>query len=106
MVSTGMLYQSFDNGVRWQSVAVREGLELRSVSSAGHEIWAGGKGGALFHSTDDGHHWRQVMPSSHGFPLVDDIERVDFTAPFQVSVTTTSRQTWVTMDQGQTWARQ
>ena len=63
---TGVLYESFDDGVRWQSVAVQEKVEFRSVSFLGKEIWVGGKGGALFESSDEGRHWRAVVPACKG----------------------------------------
>ncbi len=104
MVSqTGTLYQSFDDGVRWQSVAVRENVELRSVWFSADDIWVGGKAGALFHSSDAGHHWTQVVPACNGLTLLDDIARVEFTDPNHGSITTPSGQTCATADHGQTW---
>jgi len=100
---SGVLYQSFDNGTRWQSVAVREDVGLRSVSAAGDEIWVGGNAGALFYSSDAGRHWTQVIPSCNGLNLVDDIERVEFTDANHGAITTASGKTWVTEDRGQTW---
>ena len=92
MVSgAGVLYQSFDDGARWQSVAIREDLRVRSVSFLGDDVWVGGNGGALYHSDDGGRHWLQMVPSFHGVALADDIA---------------SGNTWVTTDQGQTWATQ
>ena len=107
MVSgAGVLYQSFDDGARWQSVAIREDLRVRSVSFLGDDIWVGGNGGALYHSGDGGRHWLQMVPSFHGVALADDVERVEFTDATHGSVTTASGNTWVTADQGQTWATQ
>ena len=104
MVSqSGVLYQSFDNGRRWQSVAVRENAGLRSVSSVGIDIWTGGAAGALFHSSDAGHSWTQVIPSYNGLTLADDIEQVAFADANHGTVTTTSGKTWVTADGGETW---
>jgi len=107
MVSgSGVLYQSFDDGVRWQSVTVRQNLRVRSVSFLEDDIWVGGNGGALFHSSDSGRHWTQVLASRDGQGLSDDIERVEFTDRNHGSVTTASGNIWVTADHGETWATQ
>ena len=106
MVSkSGVLYQSFDDGVRWQSVTVRENVELRCVSFLGDDIWAGGNSGALFHSRDAGRRWTQVVPSSNGLTLTDNIQRVEFTDADRKAVTTTLGDVWVTADNGVTWER-
>jgi len=107
MVSkSGMLYQSFDDGLRWQLVAVREDAELRSVSAVGSDIWVGGKSGELFQSTDRGRRWTKVVPSTKGMILQDDIERVEFTDANHGRVTTISGNTWITADRGETWEMQ
>jgi len=78
-------------------------VELRSISSAGDNIWVGGNGGSLFYSGDAGRHWTQVAPSYNGITLTDDIERVEFADADHGSVTTVSGKTWVTADHGETW---
>lgn len=104
MVSpSGALYESFDHGARWQSVAVRENLALRAVSSSGDDVWVGGNGGMLFHSGDAGRHWTRVVPVCNGLALAEDIVRVEFTDGNYGSIITATGKTWVTADQGETW---
>jgi hypothetical protein len=103
VAKTGVLYESFDDGMRWQSVAVPQNASVSSVSATGNEIWAGGAGGALFHSSDAGHSWTQVTLSYNGLTLVDGITQVQFADSNHGSVTTTSGKAWVTADGGETW---
>jgi hypothetical protein len=37
---------------------------FRTVAAAGAHVWAGGSGGALYHSADAGSHWTRVDPTS------------------------------------------
>jgi hypothetical protein len=103
--NSGTLFQSFDGGVRWQSVTVDQNVELRAVSAQEDEVWVGGTSGKLFQSSDNGRHWTKVVPSAAGTVLRDDIERVEFKDANNscLTITTKPGNTWVTTDHGQTW---
>lgn len=101
----GMVQRSSDNGQSWQPVAVKENATFRAISAFGPEVWAGGTGGALYHSTDSGLHWTQVLPSTAGEKLQSDITQIQFTDPQHLIVTTSDSQVWITADGGQTWSR-
>ena len=49
--SEGILQRSFD-GRTWQAVPVADNAIFRAVSAVGPEIWVGGNGGSLYHSSD------------------------------------------------------
>jgi len=77
-----------------------------SVSSNAAEVWAGGSGGALYHTMDGGNLWARVVPSDGGIILTGDIISIQFSDPQNGVVTTSTPEVWTTNDAGQTWHRQ
>jgi photosystem II stability/assembly factor-like uncharacterized protein len=78
---------------------------FRAVSANGPDVWAGGSSGHLYHSTDAGGHWVQVMPTWSGVVLTDDIVSLQFADPLQGRIVTSSSEIWTTPDAGQTWQK-
>jgi photosystem II stability/assembly factor-like uncharacterized protein len=70
----------------------------------GQDIWIGGNGGALYHSTDGGQNWVAVIPISDGKTLFADIVRIAFSAPSHGWIATRSGEIWTTRDGGATWS--
>jgi photosynthesis system II assembly factor YCF48-like protein len=101
---TGQLQRAGD-GTRWQPVTVAEGVIFQSVDQGGSEVWAGGTGGALYHSRDDGTSWSKVTAAADGETLREDITSVNFHQPGSITVRTASGATWVSADGGLHWAR-
>ncbi len=79
---------------------------FRTVTAFGTDVWAGGVGGALYHSQDAGLHWARVTPSADGNSLTGDVLTLDFSDAQHGKVTTSSPEVWITADGGQTWQRQ
>jgi hypothetical protein len=79
---------------------------FRAVVATGADVWAGGSGGALYHSLDAGDHWAQVSPAVAGANLTGDIVNLEFSDSLHGKVTTSTSETWVTTDGGQTWQKQ
>jgi photosystem II stability/assembly factor-like uncharacterized protein len=77
-----------------------------SVSSNAAEVWAGGSGGALYHTIDGGDRWARVVPSQAGVLLAGDIIAIQFSDPRNGIVTTSTAEVWTTVDTGQTWHKQ
>ena len=77
-----------------------------SVSSDAAEIWAGGSGGALYHTMDGGDLWVRVLPSAAGIALTGDIVSIQFPDPRNGTVTTSNAEVWATSDDGQSWRKQ
>jgi hypothetical protein len=100
-----VLLRSLDAGKSWETVMVARNVIFRSVSAFGQQVWAGGKGGALFHSLDGGEHWLQVRPLVHGQLMTADVLRVEFTDAAHGNLTTTEG-IWSTSDGGVTWQKQ
>ena len=99
----GTVEQSVDGGRTWVDVMVETGVPLRAVFALGQNVWAGGKAGALFHSSDGGQHWSAVNVSGAGAKLGADIIAIQFDAPAHGSVTGSNGERWTTSDGGQNW---
>ena len=101
----GAVERSIDGGHTWLSMpmAAKPGT-FRSVSVVDHDVWAGGAGGALYHSNDEGRTWTRVTVQAFDMVLATDIARVEFTDAQRGSVTTTTGVTWTTSDAGATWS--
>jgi hypothetical protein len=79
---------------------------FRAVTAAGSEVWAGGSGGALYHSLDAGIHWTRIVPTAAGTTLTGDIVSLEFSDSQNGKVTTSIPEVWITSDAGQTWQKQ
>lgn len=102
--STGAVERSAD-GKSWVKIEVDPGVTFRALSSNGGDLWAGGTGGALFHSADAGRSWSRVKVGDDGIWITDAITAVDFPGPRNGFVTTASGAIWATQDGGRTWQR-
>lgn len=99
-----MAKQSSIQGATLKSAAVP--TFFRTVTADGNEVWAGGSNAALFHSVDGGDHWTRILPSASGLVLTGDVLSVEFPDPGHGTVTTSTPETWVTSDGGQSWTKQ
>jgi hypothetical protein len=79
---------------------------FRAVAATGSDVWAGGSGGALYHSADAGNHWTQVVPAAAGAVLTGDIISLEFADIQHGRVSTSTSEAWMTSDGGQTWQKQ
>jgi hypothetical protein len=133
--ASGGLQRSFDQGATWQSVDVNANpvsltdatsIQIagnagkasrakarkmpspmfRAVAATGTDVWAGGSGGALYHSTDAGDNWTRVVPGSADAILTGDIVSLEFIDMQHGKVSTSTAEVWTTSDDGQTWQRQ
>jgi hypothetical protein len=129
---TGVLQRSMDQGKTWQYVYVGPGyttepasangvrnslakaaspststaFAVRAFASNGTEVWAGGSGGMLYHSTDSGNSWSRVMPTASDAGLTGDVVTVEFADAQHGRVVTSTSETWTTADDGLTWQKQ
>ena len=101
-LSSGMLRRSLDGGVTWQT-SFADG-RLLCYAPRGNEIWAGGKSGLLFHSTDNGATWTQVHASIGDQSLTDDVTRLEFRGASTLVLSTGNGGTWTSSDGGKTWS--
>src|SRR5436190_6452316 len=93
LAADGMLQRSRDSGKSWEGVPVANMSGLRALFSADSDVWVGGKAGALYHSSDSGQTWKQVMPSYNGEKLAADISHIEFSDPANGSISPRNGQT-------------
>jgi len=79
---------------------------FHALAANGPEVWAGGSGGALYHTLDGGNLWVQVVPSNAGVALTGDIVGIQFPDQLHGTVTTSSGEVWITNNAGQSWQKQ
>ena len=102
----GVVQRSFDGGQTWQDVLLNDTVSFRAVATAGTHVWAGGTGGALFHSPDQGSHWRQVSVADGSVKLTDTITAIELPNPDQIKITAGSGERWISGDGGSHWKRE
>ncbi|HEV8524166.1 MAG TPA: YCF48-related protein [Terriglobales bacterium] len=103
--ANGEVQRSLDSGRTWEVVPIAQGAQFRAVLALGREVWAGGAGGALYHSSDGGEHWSRIAVHMDGIRLSGDIVRIEFSDLARGIVATSSSETWATEDAGRTWQR-
>jgi hypothetical protein len=101
----GQLERSTGTGT-WTQKLTSEEVTFRAVASVGNDVWAGGNGGALFHSSDSGEHFNKVMLSANGQTERGAIVSIHFDTVQQGRVTSDAGATWTTADGGQSWSKQ
>jgi hypothetical protein len=104
----GKVQRSEDKGKTWAEMHVDETVTFRVIQVIGNEVWAGGTGGALYHSSDGGATWRRANLRSDGnsstgtivaiISLPRDLERI--------TIVTASGELWTTEDGGQHWQKE
>ncbi len=101
----GVLQRSFDSGKTWQTIPVASDVAFRALAANDSDIWVGGAAGALYHSSDAGQHWVRVYPAADGQSLTADIATVEFSDTQHGKLTTSTHETWITSNAGETWQR-
>jgi hypothetical protein len=105
LTSSGALQRSLDEGRTWEPVPLARGVRFRALSVQGAEIWVGGAAGALYHSSDMGQQWAQIIPNSQGESLKAEITRIEFASPQAGALTTATGESWITSDSGRNWLK-
>ena len=105
---SGKVQRSDDRGKTWEEVRIDDRVTFRVIQAVGRDVWAGGSGGALYHSSDDGVIWTRVNLSSDGSPTTETIVAIiSSTRDLEhITVRTVSGQQWTTEDGGQHWQRE
>jgi Photosynthesis system II assembly factor YCF48/Putative zinc-finger len=105
LTSDGTLERSFDAGNTWETVPLPSQARFHVLSAHGMDIWLGGSGGALYHSSDAGGRWIQVQPVVNGQALSEDVIGMEFVDDDHGVLTTSTNQKWSTEDCGQSWQK-
>jgi photosystem II stability/assembly factor-like uncharacterized protein len=98
----GHLERSMAAG-QWTRVLDEQPTTFHAVAVMGNDVWAGGNGGALYHSSDGGEHWSKVPLAANSNVETGAIVSIRFDDP-QHGVVASDRGTrWATADGGVTW---
>ena len=89
----------------WTRVLAEETHAFRVVSVKGNQVWAGGDGGALFHSSDGGAHWSKVGLSGASGSETEAIVTIRFSDAQHGLVITKGGQIYSTSDGGVSWTK-
>ena len=98
----GHLERSMAAG-QWTRVLDEQPITFRAVAAMGNDVWAGGNGGALFHSSDGGEHWSKVSLAADSNVETGAIVSIRFDDPQHGIVACDSGTRWETADGGVTW---
>lgn len=98
----GHLERSMAAG-QWTRVLDEQPTTFHAVAVMGNDVWAGGNGGALFHSSDGGEHWSKVSLAANSNVETGAIVSIRFDDPQHGIVACDSGTRWATADGGVTW---
>lgn len=101
----GHLERSMAAG-QWARVLADQPTTFRAVAAMGSDVWAGGNGGALFHSSDGGEHWSAVTLAAESKVETGAIVSLRFDDSQHGSVASDMGTRWATIDGGVTWTPQ
>ena len=91
---------------QWTRVLDDQPITFRAVAVIASDVWAGGNGGALFHSSDGGEHWSKVFLAANSKVETGAIVSIRFDDPTHGTVASDSGTRWATTDGGVTWTTQ
>ncbi|MFZ0914562.1 MAG: YCF48-related protein [Candidatus Korobacteraceae bacterium] len=91
---------------QWTRVLDDQPVIFHAVAVMGSDVWAGGNGGALFHSPDGGEHWSKVSLAANSNVETGAIVSIRFDDPQHGVVASGSGTRWATTDGGITWTTQ
>jgi photosystem II stability/assembly factor-like uncharacterized protein len=104
--SDGKVQRSTNSGKTFEPVPIAAGARFQAIAVSGNQVWAGGEGGALFHSTDAGATWMRITISFGGNSVTETIAAIQLHDPQHLVVTTASGSAWMSVDGGQHWQKQ
>ena len=96
------LAQNAQSAPQWTRALADQPVTFRVVSVVGNNVWAGGNGGALFHSSDSGQHWSRVALSGE----TSAVTSIRFDDAQHGTIICESGAQWGTSDGGTSWGRQ
>jgi hypothetical protein len=102
---TGQLERSLAPN-QWTRALADQPITFRAVGVMGSEVWAGGNGGALFHSSDGGEHWTKVSLPANSNVGPGAIVSIHFDDPQHGVIASDAGTRWTTTDGGVTWLPQ
>ena len=105
VTANGDVLRSLDAGKNWKTITIDSKAQFVAVATTGVSIWAGGKAGVLYHSTDAGEHWTRITPRDGSNSLTSDISGIEFSDVSHGTVHAGENERWTTSDGGKSWKR-
>lgn len=102
-ISNGKLQHSAGSKA-WQTVLPNQ--TFRCVATVQNQVWAGGDKGLLYHSPDNGQTWTPISVKSGTIALAGNITGLNFTDIQHGSAQTSTGETWITSDGGNSWQKE
>jgi hypothetical protein len=90
----------------WVRALADQPGRFRVVSVLGSDVWAGGNGGMLFHSSDNGRQWNKLRLTTAGGAETAAIVSIRFDDSQHGEVVTDAGISYSTSDGGANWSRQ
>jgi Putative zinc-finger len=90
----------------WTRVLPDDAISFHAVAVVGGDVWAGGSGGALFHSSDGGKTWHKILLVAPPVVETGTIVSLEFRDSMHGVATTEGGARWSTSDAGVIWAKQ
>ena len=104
--SNGRVQRSKDGGKTFEQIHIAHGVKFRAIAALGNDVWAGGTGGALFHSVDGGATWTRAGVNFEGNAVTETITDIQLHGSQHLATTTASGSQWISEDSGQHWQTQ
>ncbi|MFZ0591787.1 MAG: YCF48-related protein [Bryobacteraceae bacterium] len=103
----GTLEKSYDGGATWQPIRLDEATPFYALSVIRTDIWVGGADGTLYHSADDGLHWKKVLIKGEDNSRASGpVTRIQSRGRNMLRVATGSGDHWKTTDGGLHWQQE
>jgi hypothetical protein len=97
----GSVERTSGNG--WSRALARPGTKFTVVATVGPIVWAGGTGGVLLRSVDNGASWQSMQLPNISTGTNSTITKIEFRDAFTGTVSTSDHRTWSTRDRGENW---
>jgi photosystem II stability/assembly factor-like uncharacterized protein len=91
---------------QWTRVLDDQPTTFHAVAVIGNDVWAGGNGGAFFHSSDGGEHWSKVSLAANSIVENGAIVSIRFDDSQHGVAASDSGTRWATTNGGMTWTTQ
>jgi hypothetical protein len=101
----GIVQRSTDGGKTFAPIPVAGSIKFLAIAALDNEVWAGGPGGALYHSSNGGGTWNWVGIIIEGNAVTESVNGIQLRDPQHLTVTTASGSQWVSENGGRTWQK-
>jgi photosystem II stability/assembly factor-like uncharacterized protein len=101
----GQVERSTDGGKTFNLIPIAAGVKFMAIAAVGNDVWAGGAGGALYHSSSAGATWNSVGINFAGKAVTEMVTGIQVIDPQHLTVTTATGAQWVSEDGGGSWQK-